>query len=396
MKRKLVRRVALGHPVSLPWMALFVRGVREYAQHHGGWVVTTSLPPVSGPDQSALNAYTLKGWPGDGAILGVGSRAEAGAARRLGIPVVNLSGTLRKADLPRVMVDQCAIGRLAAEHFLERGLRRLAYCGTSGLWYSQQRGLGFAQRAKQAGVPCEIFEMPGGASARTPWHRRVAPLGRWLDRLPRRIGLLAMNDHLARVIVDECQRLGLDVPHDVAVIGSDNDTIVCEFCQPTLSSVSRSAWRVGYQAAALLDRLMAGKKPPSDDILIPPDGVIARQSTDVVALDDEHVADAIRFMHDHLDQAFGVDRLSRHVGISRRQLELRFRRCLDLSPHDYLCRLRIESVKGLLEQPEHLKLQKVAVDCGFSSVKHLCQVFQHRIGMTPLEYHRQCQLRRIG
>jgi LacI family transcriptional regulator len=396
MKRKRPRRVALGHPITLPWMALFVRGVREYAQQHGGWVITISLAPLRSSNFSDMNAHTLKGWPGDGAILAIDSPAEARAARHLSIPVVNLSGALRKSDLPRVMVDQYAIGRLAAEHLMERGLHRLAYCGAPAPWYSQQRCLGFAQRAKKAGLPCEIFKMPSGESAWMPWHPRGVPLGHWLERLQCPVGLMAMNDHLARVVVDECQRLGLDVPHDVAVIGSDNDTIVDEFCQPTLSSVSRNAWQVGYEAAALLDRLMAGKNPPTHDILIPPDGVVARQSTDTVDVDDTQVAAAVRFMRDHLDKAVGVDQVSHHVAISRRQLEIRFRRHLGRSPHDYLCRLRVEAARRLLERPELTKLQKIAAASGFSSVQHLRQAFQRLVGVTPLEYHRQCQSRRIG
>ena len=388
--------MALGHPVMLPWMALFVRGVSQYAQQHGGWVITTNLTPLTGSNFADLNAFTLKGWPSDGAILAIGSQAEARAARRLGIPVVNLSGTLRNAHLPRVMVDQYAIGRLAAEHLLDHGLRRLAYCGTSGLWYSHQRGLGFSERAKKVGVPCQISDILKPTNTRMPWCRRVAPLDRWLQRLPRPIGVLAMNDHLARVVADECRRLGLNVPHEVAVIGSDNDPVVCEFSQPTLSTVSCNAWRVGYEAAALLDRLMAGKAPPPHDILIPPDGVIARQSTDTVNVDDTSVAAAVRFMRDHLDEALGVDQVSRHITISRRQLELRFRRALGRSPHDYLCRLRVESAKRLLELPEHAKLQGIVAACGFSNVLHLRRAFQRLAGMTPLEYHRQCQLYRTG
>jgi LacI family transcriptional regulator len=396
-KRNILRRVALGHRITLPWTALFVCGVSEYAKRHGGWIITTSPPaPTGGPHQSALNAYTLKGWSGDGAILAIASLAEARAARRLGIPVVNLSGSLHKTHLPRVMVDDFAIGRLAADHLLERGLRRLAYFGTAGYWYSQQRGQGFAERAKQAGVPCEISEMPNPANVRTPWHNRVAPLARWLQRLERPVGILAAHDHLARVVIDECRQLNLDVPHDVAVIGSDNDTIVCEYCEPTLSSVSRNAWRIGYEAAALLDSLMSGKKAPTKDILIPPDGVIARQSTDTVNVDDAHVAAAVRFMRDHMSEACNVARVSKHVSVSRRQLELRFRRALGRSPHDFLCRLRVEAARRLLERPENAKFQTIAVSCGFSGVEHLCQAFHRMTGMTPLEYHRQCQLHRLG
>jgi len=297
-------------------------------------------------------------------------------------------------NLPRVMVDQYAIGRLAAEHLLDRGLRRLAFCGASGAWYSRQRGQGFADRAKAAGVPCAILEILGPANIQVPWQRQVAPLDRWLPGLQRPVGLMGMNDHLARVVVNECQRLGLDVPHEVAVIGSDNDTIVCEYYEPTLSSISRNARRVGYEAAALLDALMEGKAPPAHDILIPPDGVVSRESTDIVNVSDAKVAAAVRFMSDHLSEAGDVNQTADHVAISRRQLELRFRRHMKCTPHEYLTRLRVESAKRLLERREPVKLNMIAKACGFAGIQHLRQAFRRLTGMPPLEYHRQHQLRR--
>ncbi len=315
MKGQARRKVAMNNSVAVSWRALFVRGVAEYAQQHGNWVITTNLGQLSVPTFYDLNAYSLRGWDGDGAILGITSPAEAQVASRLGIPVVNISGAVRNARVPRVMVDDYAVGRLAAEHFLERGFRHMAYCGTPERWYSEQRRLGFAEGAKEAGVPCEVFELFSRADVRMPWQRQVAPLVRWLQGLQRPVGIMATNDHLARVVVNECQQLGLNVPHEAAVIGSDNDTIVCEFDEPTLSSVLRSARQEGYEAAALLDRLMDGEDPPAKDILIPPDGIVARQSTDTVKVDDPQVAAAIRFMCDHLGDAFGVERVLRHVAI---------------------------------------------------------------------------------
>ena len=139
---------------------------------------------------------------------------------------------------------------------------------------------------------------------------------------------------------------------------------------------------------------MSGKSPPQNDILIPSDSVIARQSTDTMNVDDAVVAAAVRFMGDHMGEAFGVDHLLRHVGISRRPLEIRFRQCLGQSPHEYLCRLRVGSAKTLLERPEYIKLRTIAKSCGFSGVEHLRDAFRRTTGMTPLEYHRQWQLHR--
>jgi LacI family transcriptional regulator len=137
-----VRDVALAYPAAVPWMALFVRGVVDYADRHGGWNLTTSPPDLPISEERAQTVADFRGWPGDGIITAIGSPAEARIARRLGIPVVNLSGAVRKIDLPRVMVDHYSIGRMAAEHLLERGHRRLAYCGLKGLWFSELRCLG--------------------------------------------------------------------------------------------------------------------------------------------------------------------------------------------------------------------------------------------------------------
>jgi LacI family transcriptional regulator len=382
------RNVAIAFPVAVPWLALFMQGVRDYADRHGGWTFTTSPPTVAGTQEVVHTVLPLRGWPGDGLIAAVGNRAEARAARRLGIPVVNLAGALRDAGLPRVMVDHYTIGQMAAEHLLERGLRRLAYFGTRGLWYSQRRGEGFADRARQAGVRCDVFESPSVTSPRATWQEWVAPLDDWLRGLQTPIGVLAIHDYRARVIAEECLRLGIDVPHDMAVIGVDNDPIVCEYCRPTLSSVSRSAWRTGYEAAALLDRLMQGKDAPREDLLVPPDGVVARQSTDTVAVDDPHVAAAVHYMIDHVGDRFGIQQVMHHVPVSRRQLELRFRRALGCTPYDYLCRVRVERAKQLLAAGKRTKMQNIAAACGFSTMERLRLVFQRLTGQTPQQYRR--------
>jgi LacI family transcriptional regulator len=288
------------------------------------------------------------------------------------------------------MVDQCAIGRLGAEHLLERGLRRLAFFGDGVSWFARQRRLGFVERAKQAGVSCDVLDLEGQLDSRKPWQRLIAPLERWLQGLKTPIGLMATHDHRARLVLDECLRLGLNVPHDVAIVGSDDEPTVCEVCHPTLSSVARNAWKTGYQAAALLDRMMSGKSPPKGDILIPPGGVVKRQSTDTLAIDDPDVAAAVHYIHDHLGKSIDVTQMMRHMSISRRELELRFRQFLDCTPHAYLVRARVEQARQLLGAAEHVKLNRVAVACGFGSVQRLGVAFRLATGMTPTEYRQRC------
>ncbi|MGA2619711.1 MAG: XylR family transcriptional regulator [Thermoguttaceae bacterium] len=384
------KRVALVFPASVSWLAVLADGVAQYARQHGGWDFTTSpsLPTLGEAGETGLNAYSLRHWPGDGAIAILNTPAEAVAARRLGIPVVSIGGSVADCGLPCVMLDYYAAGRLAAEHLLDRGLRRLAYHGFAAMWSSEERRRGFADRAAKAGVPCDVYEMAPVRDPRSTWPQRRAALDLWLKTLQPPVGVLAVHDYRARVTLDECLRLGLDVPNDVAVLGVDNDLTVCEFCQPTLSSVSRSPWKNGYAAAQLLDQLMAGQPAPAETVRIPPDGIVARQSTDTIAVEDPHVRAAVQFMRDNLGEVFGIERVTKQVPVSRRRLHEQFQRLLHRTPYQYLCNLRVERAKQLLAVPQVVNMQKIARQCGFPSAARLRLVFQRVAGMLPLAYHR--------
>lgn len=379
------RHVALVYPLAVPWMTAFVRGVMDYGERHGGWTLTTSPPSLIGAGEETLTLDSLRGWPGHGAIAAILNQAHVRSARRLRIPVVNLAATLRETGIPRVMPDHYGMGRLAAEHLLERGLRRLAYYGVQGFWFSELRGRGFADRAAQAGATCDVLEVPRSAGRWANWQKRTELLARWLEQLRPPVGLLAMQDYRARAVIEECDRLGLQIPHDVAVVGMENDPTLCEFCRPTLSSVSRNAWHLGYETAVMLDRLMDGQPAP-DDVLVPSDGVVGRQSTDTIAVDDPQLAAAVHFIHDHLREPFGIERVVEATTISRRQLETRFRRLLGCSPHDYLTRKRIELAKQILAEGGRVKLHHVANATGFPSVERMRLAFKRLTGTTPLEF----------
>ena len=387
------RHVALAYPLAVPHMTTFVHGVMDYARQHGGWSLTTSPPSLIGAGEEILTLDNLRGWPGHGVFCVILNQADIRAARRLGIPVVNNGSTLPDpAGVPRVRPDHYAMGRLAAEHLLERGLRRLAYYGLKGFWFSELRCRGFVECAQRAGAVCDVLEEPRKLGPGANWEKRTRLLDRWLRQLQPPVGLLAVQDYRARAVMEECSRLGLRIPHDVAVIGMENDPTLCEFCRPTLSSVSRNAWQLGFESAAMLDRLMDGLPPSNDDVVVPPDGVVARQSTDTIAVEDPRLAAAVHFIHDHLGEPFGVDRVVEASSISRRQLETRFQRLLGSTPHDYLCQRRIERAKELLAVPGRIKLHNVVKACGFSSVERMRLVFKRLTGTTPLEY-RQARLR---
>ncbi len=388
MPQSQCKQVALVLPVTVSWLAVLADGVAEYAREHGGWDFTTSPPTLAESAEVALTCHGLRGWSGDGAIVVINDQTEARAARRLNIPVVCINGNLAHCGVPRVMTDQFATGQMAAEHLLHRGLPRLAYYGLSELCYSHERQRGFVARAIAARVPCKVFNTPANTDPRAAWDKRRKPLSEWLKTLERPAGILAVHDYRARVLVDECVRLGFDVPHEVAVLGIDNDLTACEFCQPTLSSVSRATWRIGYEAARLLHQMMNGQPPPPHDLLIPPEGVVSRRSTDTIAVTDPHVAAAVHFMRDHIGEVFGIERVTEQGTVSRRLLHEKFQRFLGCPPYEYLCRLRVEQAKRLLSAPQRVKMRKIALAAGFSSAARMRLVFRRMTGMTPLEYHR--------
>jgi LacI family transcriptional regulator len=378
------RKIMVVHPVGDPQQMPTLRGILDYAREQHTWVLQLN------PGMADLGLRHLVGWPGDGVITNLRTTTEVAAARALKLPVVNLAGSIRHTGVPRVMVDQEAMGRLAAEHLMSCGLSRFAYFGERAMWYSHQRRQGFARCLGENGYGCSVLDSTTGVGQPGPWDQWMRPIERWLKTLRPPVGLLAVHDYAGTILIDACLRLGLRVPEDVAVVGVDNDVITCEFCEVPLSSVARSNREVGYEAASLLDRLMDGAPPP-EDILIPPEGVVRRRSTDAVATDDPQVAAAVRYIQEHLAERSCMDSLVRTLSISHRSLEIRFQKSLRCTPREYISRRRVERAEQLLAGNQKSKLQSIAKACGFTGPRHLREVFRRVTGLTPAEYRRRAE-----
>jgi len=378
-----IKRIVVWHPVGDPQQMPLLRGISDYARQKCNWVLHAN------PEVFDRGLRDLIGWPGHGLIGVLRSKADLALAASLGFPVVNLSGALRETQVPRVMVDQVAMGRMAAEHLLACGLSQFAYYGEREMWYSQQRKDGFEQRLAEAGFSCEVFDASTRFGSRNPWYKWMEPVETWLKTLQPPVGLLAVHDYAGVMLVEACLRVGIRVPEDAAVIGVGNDPITCEFCPVPLTSIARSNREVGYEAAALLDRMMAGDQPPPGDILINPEGVVRRRSTEVLIVNDHQLQTAVYYIQEHLDQRLCVKTLCRQLSISHRLLDLRFKQHLGCSPREYLSRTRVERAKQLLSVRESAKLQEVANACGFHSVRHLRAAFKRITGVTPAEFRQQ-------
>ena len=368
------RKIALVLPVRIPHIERMLQGIADYARRHARWAF------VGHPE--SFGAFDgVRGFRGDGVLALINTPREERVVLALGVPAVNLSGALLRSRIPRVTVDNAAIGRIAADHLLACGFPRYAYYSLQGCWYAAERGRGFAARLRERGPACQVHEEARTAAG--AWSCDTDRLEAWLRALRKPVGLLAATDQRARLVLEACERLRLDVPRDVGLLGVDNDELTCEFCRPTLSSVARNAHALGVEAARLLDRLMKGGVAPAGDRLLPPGEVVKRASTDVYAVEHPELRRAVRLVRERLGEPFGVEALVREASVSRRTLETLFRRHLHCTPHQFIVRARVERARALLGGEPRRSLKGIARACGFASARRLHQAFRRVTGRPP-------------
>lgn len=358
----------------------FLQGALRYAREHRWHVV---------PDMIYSGKIPV-GWRGDGILSFIGGRDDlADFILSSGLPAVEISMVRDDIKLPRVEGDNEMIGRMAAEHFLERGFRHFAWAPFMDDVVNMERYQGFFNRLAESALTCDSLPTadsrlvdPGAPD----WGARRRNLIQALERQPSPLAVFAYNDCVAANVIDACEEASLLVPEAVAVLGVDNDTILCECVRVPLSSVCHDLEGMAYEAAALLDRMMAGDKPPQEVIRVKPKGLVTRRSTDIVAVDDLQLARALRFIRDTFpNPLLEVGNVVAATDISRRLLEKAFRRELNRSVNEEIVRVRMEKVKELLVTTD-LKVVEVASATGFSRPSHLFRTFRKYFGMSPMSY----------
>jgi LacI family transcriptional regulator len=362
-----------------------LQGIARYLRSHRPWSVFV--------EQRALETVPpswLESWRGDGVISRWSRPAFAEAIRKARVAAIDLTHRGPSIGLPRIASEDDTIGRLAAEHLIERGFRCLAFCGFTDIRWSIRRRESFLGALGGQVAPGRVYESPWGGPEAQSWERDQQAIGRWLKLLPKPVGILACNDVRGLHVLDACQRAGLHVPEEAAVIGVDDDPLLCELCDPPLTSVVPNMERIGYEAAELLDRLMAGGEAGFEERMIPPLGVVTRLSTDVLAIDDARVATAVRFIRQHACEGITVRDVLEQIPLSRTALERQFRRYLGRSPQAEIRAVQLKRVKQLLAETD-LKMERIAELAGFDHPEYLCVVFKRELGRPPGQFRREAQ-----
>ncbi|MFA4943762.1 MAG: substrate-binding domain-containing protein [Lentisphaeria bacterium] len=353
-------------------------GVGVYCRGRHQWTIL-NWPNLTQPADAELE-QELQANEIDGAIVmgtpGWESLVLAGRVR-----AVSVRNAGDFPGLPRVGGDSGAIGRLAAQHFRERGLWHLAAVGERGSLPSAQRLAAFTEAALDwCPQPVHQHLLAGPAA-----------LTRWLRGLPRPVGIFCWNDEAAKYVHSACEALDLKIPHDAAILGADNDEAICHVLDPALSSIDPNAQRIGYEAAALLDRLLAGETAPREPLLIPPIGLVTRASTDMLAIDAPDVVKAVRFIGDYANGSLQIKDLMKHLAVSRSSLERQFRTALGRSPRSEITRVVVHRAQDLLAHTD-LAIPTIAERCGYARHNNFTAMFRKQTGQTPTAYRRQTRL----
>jgi LacI family transcriptional regulator len=327
----------------------------------------------------------VEAWHGDGVIARVESAADARLLGGLPCPVVDVAGAYAEPPFWSVVNDDEATGRAAGDYLMSCGFRRFAFCGVAGTGWSENRARGFLAAVGTADPAPSVFTQS------LPWWEKVASRGRlarWLLGLQLPAGLFACNDTAGLKVAGLCRDLGISVPESLAIIGVDNEDVLCEMASPSLSSIQLDCEEIGFRAAALLDVLLSaqtGAAPPRRPIMVAPGGVVERESTRVYTSDDPLVRQAMRFIRMNADRPLAVGDVLAVVPASRRSLESRFKRATGWTLKEEIVRARLSRARALL-RGTRLTIADVASRSGFASVQRFHEVFKAAERTTPGAY----------
>ena len=365
-----------------------LRGIARYVRESGPWALHLEQRPeifVEGFIPKWMN-----NWKGQGIIARFDTQSTLATVKKLGVPAVDVLGDMKDCPFPVVHVDDVAIARMAAEHLLERGFRNFGFVAHANERWSDNRLDAFANAVGEHGYECTKLEADDLHQIPEAWDKFIENAAAWLQAQPKPLGLMLCNDGVGPMITQACRQAGIAVPEEVAIVGVDNDEPICAICDPPLTSVDANHEEVGYQAAALLDRMMQGQAAPREPLLLKPRSAVVRQSSAVSAIEDPIVSLAMSMIREHACNGLQVRDVADRSPVLRSVLQRRFRAILGRSVHEEIVRVQLRKAEELLRDTD-LALRTVAEKAGFKHQEYMGAVFKSRLAMTPGQYRKRYQ-----
>ncbi len=378
-RRGLTRRVLVAAPVEQAYGRAAIEAIIGYARRHTDWELLFA-PKPSQPEGVDRFGRGIDGVIADGNVPRVLERLRFNAA-----PMVLMSGQRRPGGAGWVMIDNEAVGRLAASYLAGLGFRRFGFCGMPDRWASGVRGAAFGAAVAGMDPPGALHEFETTPGQDHDWDAEAPELIEWVRNLPKPIAVFATHDDRGRLVALACQEAGVAVPEQVAILGVNNDELTCEMAHPPLSSIDHNARRMGREAAAMLHRMLDGQAAPEQPVVIKPVGVVNRRSTDILSIEDPMLARAVRMIRERATEGLTVSDLLSALPIGRRTLELAFRKTLGRTPHKEILRVRLDHARYLLRSSS-LDLPTITSRCGFKYASQFSALFRKHAGESPSAY----------
>jgi LacI family transcriptional regulator len=359
-------------------------GIARYSRFHGPWSFYKE------PIDLKSSIPRLTSWKPDGIIMRDSLIKNELIKLRIPTILVQHDSSYSK-DLPVVTTDSFSIAKMASEHFIERGLKNFAFCGFDNYEWSNYRKHFFCKHNTKSGFKTYVYSSPKNIRMHD-WEKEQSHVSDWLKTVPKPVGLLACNDDRGQHILEVCKRLSLKVPEDVAVIGVDNDPMICDIGDPPLTSIALNVESAGYEAAKLLDQMIDNQEIKAQPINVSPTHIVHRQSTDLLAVSDPEVVVAIRFIKENAKNKILVDDVVKITRIGRRSLEQRFRKTIHRSIYDEIRKVRVEMISKLLIETD-LPISHISSLFNFTDVEHISRYFKKEKGIGLREFRKLHQSR---
>jgi LacI family transcriptional regulator len=361
-----------------------LRGIIRYSREFGPWVFFRM--PIYYRETIGIDGILkwAKDWGAKGLIGQLHSNTDIRKFTDAGISVIAQDFEERFKDVPNITGAYDETGLLGAAYFLKKGFKNFAFYGFNDIVWSRERAEGFEKKIKEAGYSVHFFEHKRSQSMDL-WYYKPSALRKWLKSLPKPIALMTCDDNQGLHITEASRHTGIRIPEEVAVLGVDNDESVCFLSDPPLSSISLDVEKGGYEAAKLMQQMIAGDNKRFYNITVKPTHVNTRASSDIYSTNDAHIVSALKYIHLNMDKKLKVEQVLRQVPLSRRSLEKRFIKTTGYPVYRYIYNLRMEKFAEWLLETK-MTVIEIAQELGFNDTKNIARQFKHIKGLTPLEY----------
>lgn len=371
-----------------------LRGIYRYGQQNNiQWVVCRMPSELKGQYEFQDLVNWAKEWKADWVIGQFTLDVDLQEFRRNGIVVMAQDYEALIPGVPNITADYKKMGEMAAERFVARGFREFAFYGNNGMCWSDDRRDGFCGYLEELGYGDHVHVYTGKRPA-SSWFFRLDQVREWLLSLPKPVGVFTCDDNQAVKVAEACKTLGLRIPYDVAIVGVDNDEILCNMSDPPISSIDVDIEKGGYEAAAMAVKMIQDPSYEGEDIILHPLHIITRESSNLITTKDEQVHQALTFIHSNVTHKILVKDVLEHVPLSRRLLEQRFLKATGKTIYQYISELRVDHFGRLLLETDE-PIGNLAARMDEPDPKSLSRRFKEIKGCTPVAYRKK-NLRKSG